>query len=313
MIHPDKYSRRGFTLIELSIVLVIIGLITGGILVGRDLIDAATIRAQISQIEKYQAAVNTFRVKYDYLPGDIPDPTAQQFGFKPRGGGIPAEGDGNGILEGTQAGDGDFSGVTMNQGETAVFWVDLSTAHLIDGGFSLATAVMNGATDQSYFGSDLYQWFPQAKIPNNFVYVYSGGCCGDNNWVSNNINYFGLSEVDQLVNADDSGQLVAYQLSMSIVQAYNIDKKIDDGYPQSGHVIAQYDNAALGGASCVGDICPPIWAAGGGTIGVDIGGTASASPTTCYDNGGHPGTVMAYSMGTGDGMGMNCALSFQFQ
>jgi prepilin-type N-terminal cleavage/methylation domain-containing protein len=66
-------SKHGFTLIELSIVLVIIGLIVGGILVGRDLISAAAVRAQISQIERYHTAANTFRTKYAYLPGDIPN------------------------------------------------------------------------------------------------------------------------------------------------------------------------------------------------------------------------------------------------
>lgn len=45
-------NQSGFTLIELSIVLVIIGLIVGGVLVGRDLIKAAEVRAQVSQIEK---------------------------------------------------------------------------------------------------------------------------------------------------------------------------------------------------------------------------------------------------------------------
>jgi hypothetical protein len=46
----------------MSIVLVIIGLIIGGILVGRDLIKASETRAQISQIEKYNTAVNTFKI-----------------------------------------------------------------------------------------------------------------------------------------------------------------------------------------------------------------------------------------------------------
>src|SRR5579871_3923101 len=92
-------AYSGFTLIELSIVLVIIGLIVGGILTGRDLIDAAAQRAQIAQIEKYNTAVNTFRIKYGYLPGDIPDPYASNFGFQARGS-VSGEGDGNGIIEG---------------------------------------------------------------------------------------------------------------------------------------------------------------------------------------------------------------------
>lgn len=62
-------KKNGFTLIELSIVLVIIGLIVGGMLVGQDLINAAKVRAEFSQMEKLDAAVNTFRLKYNALPG----------------------------------------------------------------------------------------------------------------------------------------------------------------------------------------------------------------------------------------------------
>src|ERR1700722_19638100 len=98
----EMQRSSGFTLIELSIVLVIIGLIVGGVLVGRDLIEAAAIRAQISQIEKYQTAVNTLRAKYEYLTGDMPDPAASACGFYPRGL-YAGEGDGNGVIEGVSA------------------------------------------------------------------------------------------------------------------------------------------------------------------------------------------------------------------
>src|SRR6266852_226786 len=67
----DRRAERGFTLIELSIVLVIIGLIVGGILVGQDLIKAAQLRATITQLERYDATVNTFRTKFNGLPGDL--------------------------------------------------------------------------------------------------------------------------------------------------------------------------------------------------------------------------------------------------
>jgi len=91
-------KRAGFTLIELSIVLIIVV----GILVGHDLIRAAVVRAQLSQIEKYNTAVNTFYGKYGALPGDIPGTAASGFGFAKRGtgAGIGGLGDSNGSIEG---------------------------------------------------------------------------------------------------------------------------------------------------------------------------------------------------------------------
>ena len=124
MMRPAPTAQRGFTLIELSIVLVIIGLIVGVVLVGQDLIRAAGVRATISQIEKYQTAVNTFRGKYGYLPGDIKDPDASMFGFAARGT-LAGQGDGNGVIEGRE---GSNSGIYQN-GESTMFWVDLTTAN----------------------------------------------------------------------------------------------------------------------------------------------------------------------------------------
>ena len=68
-------SRSGFTLLELSIVLVIIGLLAGGILVGRDLIHAAELRSVVSDVDKFTAAANTFRLKYNCIPGDCTNAT----------------------------------------------------------------------------------------------------------------------------------------------------------------------------------------------------------------------------------------------
>jgi prepilin-type N-terminal cleavage/methylation domain-containing protein len=83
---PKTHTRSsGFTLIEMSIVLVVIGLVVGGILTGQSLIAAAGVRAQIAQIENFNTAANTFFEKYGYLPGDIPAGPAAQFGFASRG------------------------------------------------------------------------------------------------------------------------------------------------------------------------------------------------------------------------------------
>jgi prepilin-type N-terminal cleavage/methylation domain-containing protein len=64
-------QKSGFTLIELSIVLVIIGLIAGGILFGRDLIQSAERRAIIRDIESLKTSVTTFKLKYGGIPGDL--------------------------------------------------------------------------------------------------------------------------------------------------------------------------------------------------------------------------------------------------
>jgi len=55
--------NAGFTLIELSIVLVIIGLIVGGILAGQQLIHNSRIKNTVSQLQEYRTATNSFRIK----------------------------------------------------------------------------------------------------------------------------------------------------------------------------------------------------------------------------------------------------------
>ena len=71
----------GFTLIELSIVLVIIGLIVGGIVAGKDMIRAAELRALLSQKDKFTSAVNIFKGKYNAVPGDMRYTEAAKFGL----------------------------------------------------------------------------------------------------------------------------------------------------------------------------------------------------------------------------------------
>lgn len=64
--------KNGFTLIELSIVLVIIGLLIGGILVAQSLIESAKINSLVRNLQQYEIGISSFKTKYKDKPGDSP-------------------------------------------------------------------------------------------------------------------------------------------------------------------------------------------------------------------------------------------------
>lgn len=64
--------RKGFTLVELSIALVVVGLLIGGMLVGQSLIDSARTNSLVSQLQQVDVALEQFKAKFKYFPGDSP-------------------------------------------------------------------------------------------------------------------------------------------------------------------------------------------------------------------------------------------------
>jgi prepilin-type N-terminal cleavage/methylation domain-containing protein len=113
--------QRGFTLVEIAIVLVIIGLLLGGILKGQEMITQAKIKNVINDFNGITAAVNSYRDRYRTLPGDDKGAVARW------GAGTTTDGDGNGVIAGKYS-------ATGGPVESQLFWQHLRLAGFVPGG-----------------------------------------------------------------------------------------------------------------------------------------------------------------------------------
>ncbi len=138
-----KRNSEGFSLVELAIVLIVIGLIVGGILKGQDLIESARMKSILSQVNDYRVATHTFMDKYDALPGDFDRAQdALEPGLK--------NGKNNGIIDGP--------GLDAAS-EAYQYWCHLTTANLIP---SPGKSVEGGT---AHFGQGL----PKSKMGGGFT------------------------------------------------------------------------------------------------------------------------------------------------
>ena len=71
MNNKRQIKARGFTLVELSIVIIIIGFLIAGISAGTSLMKQASLNTVIDEVAGYRAAFNNFRARFDSLPGDL--------------------------------------------------------------------------------------------------------------------------------------------------------------------------------------------------------------------------------------------------
>src|SRR5438270_6983180 len=72
--------QHGFTLVEIAIVLVIIGLLLGGILKGQEMITQAKIKNSIADFSGISAAYHGYQDRYRAIPGDDPNATGRWSG-----------------------------------------------------------------------------------------------------------------------------------------------------------------------------------------------------------------------------------------
>ena len=207
-----KRAKRGVTLVEIAIVLVIIGLLLGGILKGQELINNAKVKNMISYQEALRGAWYAFIDRYEAVPGDWT--RASQFLAINQAAVI--DGQGNGFI---------------NENESPLVFT-----HLVAAGF-IRCAVCDDGTDGHANGSDwvgLQAGDPEptsgdtTPTPENSPTNSYGGVVG----IFHDVSYYhgrsGSNLQAQLL--AHSGPRVPSNL------ARDVDNKIDDGYANSGDV-----------------------------------------------------------------------------
>lgn len=131
-----RRTQIGFTLVEIAIVLVIIGLLLGGVLKGQEFVNSAKVKNFAADFRGIPMLIHGYQDKFKALPGD--DPNAQaHLGAAAQGGAAGSLG--NGIIN------GDWFSTDIGAGapETVVFWQHVRLANLAAGPAAL--------TDPSYF------------------------------------------------------------------------------------------------------------------------------------------------------------------
>lgn len=222
-------EKQGFSLVELSIVLVILGLLAGGILTGQNLIRTAEIRAVVTEFENYQTSMLLFLNKYSYYPGDMPNAT-DYWGSKGGDGANGAcytveatntatcNGDGGGLPGFLSVG-----GAYYKWSERLLFWQHLANAGMIEGQYT-------GVTDSTM---DVYALTAGKNSPASRLSdaIWSvNGTSGDAAGTASDfpfgrsIIFFPRSNANM-----GASPLLAEEV-------WNIDTKMDDGLPGYGNV-----------------------------------------------------------------------------
>lgn len=227
----SRSRYAGFSLVELAVSLVVIGLILGGVLSGRSMVRAAQLQSVGKEYQTILAAGSKFIQQYEALPGDMANATY----FWGKDDSACSGNPGTAASPGTCNGDGnnvisDSAVAVSTTAEKFQFWKQLSLSEFIDGAYS----GISGPTSATYFGVGVNVYPSKVKKAGwNIVTQETNGGTSQS---------FAMSYGHRLFFAsfEASGNNVSAALTPT--EAKNIDEKFDDGNPTNGTIIAVFWN-----------------------------------------------------------------------
>lgn len=229
--------NQGFSLVELSIVLVILGLVTEGILTGQNLIRAAELRSVGTQIDVYRTATYTFREKYRAIPGDMANATRfwGETASCPDTAGTGTEtcdGNGDGIL--------DYRPVSDEYQEWFTYWQHLANAGLIEGTYTGISGPNTGA--DIVYGENV----PNAKLGSNSVLLVKHFT---DQPTTGTYFYAGNYGNTIMLGTDGNTNYDGDNATLTPEEMWNLDTKMDDGHPAYGNIFSYVSTRRVGCAS----------------------------------------------------------------
>jgi len=210
-----------FSLVELSIVLIIIGLLVTGVSAGSSLINQAKLRTIVNEAEKYKINLNEYILTYEYLPGD--DPNAHNyFGSSCDSTASKCNGNGDGRIIWTGGTD---------DNESLRGWQHLQLSEILSGSWDGVSSVNNSAVVDNDYPSS------KAKAAGYTLHYWSG-------------TQINVINVGGTLTPDTTRTL--HSAFLYTKELYIIDKKFDDNGARTGFIVAARESGS-GSDSCWND------------------------------------------------------------